>query len=221
MKVQIIDETREYNGFFKIDKVVFQYEQFDGTMSEPTTRLNFNRGDSVGVLLYNPAKHTVVLVKQFRYPAYINNGPGWILEIVAGMQDEDMEAINNDLLVVLFRKPSEAPGVGERSEQCLRNQHKIARAEVIEEAGYNLKKSQFLCTFYVSPGGTSERIHLYVGYVDKADRVGDGGGLKSHHEDTQVVELEFDEAFAMIETGEICDAKTIIALQWLKLQCET
>ena len=190
MKVQIIDETREYDGFFKIDKAVFQYEQFDGTMSEPTTRLNFNRGDSVGVLLCNPAKHTVVLVKQFRYPTYINNGPGWILEIVAGLQDKDTEAV------------------------------KIARAEVIEEAGYNLKKSQFICTFYVSPGGTSERIHLYVGYVDEADRVGDGGGLKSHHEDTQVVELKFDEAFAMIETGEICDAKTIIALQWLKLQRE-
>ena len=42
----------------------------------------------------------------------------------------------NDLLVVLFRKPSEAPGVGERSEQCLRNQHKSELLEILKNINH-------------------------------------------------------------------------------------
>ena len=51
MRVKILQETREYDGFFKIDKAVLQYEKFDGEMSQEITRLNFNRGDSAAVLL--------------------------------------------------------------------------------------------------------------------------------------------------------------------------
>jgi nudix-type nucleoside diphosphatase (YffH/AdpP family) len=186
MKVKILKESREYDGFFKIDKAVLQYEKFNGDMSDEITRLNFNRGDSVAVLLYDEKEDSVILVKQFRYPAYVKDGPGWILEVVAGAMEEGQDSIS------------------------------VARAELLEEAGYEVADLKLISRFYVSPGGTSETIHLYLGLAHR--KIGSGGGLVSEHEDIQVVEISLDEAIKMVETGEICDAKTIIALQWLKLQ---
>ncbi len=182
MKVEIINETREYDGFFKIDKAILRYEKFNGEMSDEITRFNFNRGDSVGILLFNENKRTIILVKQFRYPAYVNNGPGWILEIVAGMID-DRDVIS------------------------------VAKSEVLEEAGYEIEDINFISKFYPSPGGSSEIIYLYWGHVH--ERVNLGGGNVCENEDTQAIELPLADALEMIETGEICDAKTIIAIQWL------
>lgn len=186
MKVRILKESREYDGFFKIDKAVLQYEKFNGEMSEEITRLNFNRGDSVAVMLYDEEKDSVIMIRQFRYPAYVNGGPGWLLEAVAGIIKEGHDVVS------------------------------VARAELLEEAGYEVDDLEFISKFYVSPGGTSERIHLYLGRAHR--KVGAGGGLATEHEDIQVVEIPFDEAVKMIETGEICNAVAIIALQWLKIR---
>ena len=186
MKVRVLEQSREYDGFFKIDRAVLQYEKFNGEMSEEVTRLDFNRGNTVAVLLYDEDKDSVILVKQFRYSAYVNDGPGWILEIVAGIIDEGRDAVS------------------------------VARAELMEEAGYEVDDLEFISRFYVSPGGTSERIDLYLGLTHR--RIDSGGGKPDEGEDTQVVEMPFDEAMKMAESGEICDAKTIIALQWLKLR---
>ena len=155
-------------------------------MSDEMTRLNFNRGDSVAVLLHDPEEDSVLLVRQFRYPAYVNDGPGWILELVAGMM---------------------APG---------QSAHSVARAELLEEAGYAVDDLKPIGSFYVSPGGTSERILLYLGLAHR--KVSSGGGRTDEHEDIQIVEIPLAEATKMVDTGEICDAKTIIALQWLKLR---
>ena len=186
MKVRILEKSREYDGFFKIDKAVLQHEKFNGEMSEEITRLDFNRGNTVAVLLYDEEKDSVILIKQFRYSAYVNHGPGWILEIVAGIIDEGRDAVS------------------------------VARSELMEEAGYEVDDLEFISRFYVSPGGTSERIDLYLGLAHR--RIGFGGGKPSEGEDIQVLEMPFKDAMKMVETGEICDAKTIIALQWLQLR---
>ena len=89
MKVIIKDSTREYDGFFKVDKVVLQHEKYDGSMSKDIDRLNFNRGNTVAVILYNKTMKSVILIKQFRYPAYVDDGPGWLIECVAGIKDND------------------------------------------------------------------------------------------------------------------------------------
>ncbi len=87
MNVIIKETKREYDGFFKVDKAILQHEKYDGSMSKEIVRLNFNRGNTVAVLLYNKSSKSVVLVKQFRYPAYVDNGPGWLIECVAGIKD--------------------------------------------------------------------------------------------------------------------------------------
>lgn len=113
-------------------------------------------------------------------------GPGWITELIAGMI-----------------------GSSETAEEALRR-------EVIEEIGYDIKVSEHISTFYVSPGGSSERIILYYAEVSNADRVSGGGGVKSEGEDIKVVELSLPEAWKALASGEFVDAKTVLGLMWLR-----
>ena len=69
-------------------------EKFDGTMSPEVERVVFERGNAAGVLLYDEEDETVLLTKQFRYPAYMHDGPGWIIEIVAGVLDKGRDMIS-------------------------------------------------------------------------------------------------------------------------------
>jgi len=115
-------------------------------------------------------------------------GPGWIQEVVAGMI-----------------KPDEEPEAA-------------IRREIEEEVGYRVEQLTPIATFYVSPGGTSERIFLYYVEVSDCDRVADGGGLAAENEDIRLVEYSKSEILEALTTGQIQDAKTLIAIQWLQLR---
>ena len=186
-RVEIIEKERDYDNFFKIDRATLRYERFDGRLSDPITRLVFERGDSVAVLLYDEMADDVVLVRQFRYPAYVNGGPGWLWEIVAGMCE------------------------GEEASA-------VAHRELLEEAGYAVERLEHIMTFYPSPGGASERMYLYLGFTGAAHKVADGGGEAGDEEDILVRRFDWQEVQRMLRDGEICDAKTIIALQHLALR---
>jgi nudix-type nucleoside diphosphatase (YffH/AdpP family) len=190
MRVDILDTHEDYNyrNFFTMLRAKLRYERFDGRMSDVVERLCFERGNAVGVVLYDDAEDVVLLTEQFRYPAYVRDGSGWIVEIVAGAQDKGRDVLT------------------------------VAHSEVVEELGYRLDHLERICDFYLSPGGTSEKMALYLGYVRHAERVNAGGGLASEHEDLRMVKLPLAQALHMITTGEICDAKTIIALQHLALE---
>ena len=186
MRVEIEGQERIYDGFFKLDRITLRHERFDGTMSPRQAVLNLERGDAVGVLLHDVDRDVVIFAEQFRYAAYERTGRGWILDIIAGMVEE-----------------------AESAEQ-------VARREALEEAGYRLGELEAIAAFFVSPGGTTERIHLFYAPLSASQCISGGGGIG--HEDIRLVELPFDEAWARVEDGGICDAKTIIALQWLRLR---
>ena len=186
MRVEIKGRERLYDGFFKLDQTTLRHECFNGTMSSTQAILNLERGDAVGVLLHDIERDVLIFAEQYRYAVYERTGQGWILEIIAGMIEE-----------------------GEIPEQ-------VARRETLEEAGYRLSEVYSIATFFVSPGGTTERIHLFYAPVSPAQRTSAGGGVGS--EDIRLVEIPLHETWSRIEDGLICDAKTIIALQWLKLK---
>lgn len=165
-----------------LDRALVRYERFDGTMSPPVSRLTVERGDAVGILLYDPQRDEVVLVEQFRYPAYAVGEPGWLVEIVAGT-------------VPAGQDPQE-----------------VARAEVREEAGYEVEALEHLATCFLSPGGSSERVHVYLARVSVEDRKWAGGGLAGEGEDTRLCVYGRAEALRLVRSGAIADAKTIIAL---------
>ncbi|HKH81340.1 MAG TPA: NUDIX domain-containing protein [Methylovirgula sp.] len=89
--------------------------------------------------------------------------------------------------------------------------------EVEEETGFSLKDPKFLFNAFMSPGAYAERISFFVVRYSPADRRGPGGGIREDGEDIEILEPTLDEALAMIDRGEIIDAKTIILLHYAKL----
>jgi nudix-type nucleoside diphosphatase (YffH/AdpP family) len=90
--------------------------------------------------------------------------------------------------------------------------------EAAEELGLHVKNIRHVCDCYASPGALSERLSLFLADYAPEDRFGPGGGLAAEHEDIEVIEMPLAEAFAMIASGGIIDAKTIILLQHAMLQ---
>jgi len=97
---------------------------------------------------------------------------------------------------------------GEKAEQ------RIVK-EMQEELGYRIAKVQPLFELYVSPAAVKEKISFFTCAYSPADKVSDGGGLKEEGEDIDVVEVTLEKAAAMIATGEIVDAKTVVLVQYL------
>jgi len=91
------------------------------------------------------------------------------------------------------------------------------RREAMEETGFRVRDVQFLFKIFSSPGAITEIIHFFAAVVDTTNRIGNGGGLADEHEDIEVLEVKLADAMAMIESGEIYDAKTIMLLQWAML----
>jgi nudix-type nucleoside diphosphatase (YffH/AdpP family) len=92
------------------------------------------------------------------------------------------------------------------------------RHEALEELGTHVHQIRHVCDCYSSPGAVSEKLSLFVGSYSKQDRANAGGGLLEEGEDIEVLEMPIDEAYGLIATGGIIDAKTIILLQHVKLQ---
>jgi nudix-type nucleoside diphosphatase (YffH/AdpP family) len=113
-------------------------------------------------------------------------GPGWVTEAIAGMIDGDED-------------PEDA-----------------ARREILEETGYRARSVEYISTFYLSPGGTSERILLYYTEVEDNDKISDREERITDDEDIVTIELTLENALRRIESNEIVDAKTIIAIYWLQ-----
>jgi nudix-type nucleoside diphosphatase (YffH/AdpP family) len=96
-------------------------------------------------------------------------------------------------------------------EQCI-----IRETE--EETGYRITKVDKIMETYMSPGAVTEILYLFVGEYDESMKVSDGGGVEHEEENIDVLEMTYDEAYAMIESGEIKDAKTIMLLQYAKIK---
>lgn len=145
-------------------------------------REHLERGDAVAVLLYDRHKDMVLLIEQFRIGPAVRHDDAWLLEIVAGMLD-----------------------AGEDIQAC-------ARRECIEEAGYEPEELKPLGSYYVSPGGSSERIHLFLGEVDADRQEHDGGGLEHEHEDIRVHWVKRSQALAWVQNGRIHSGAPMLAL---------
>jgi len=111
---------------------------------------------------------------------------GWLETVAAGMIDE-----------------------GETPEEAVRR-------EIREETGFAAERIEPIASFFVSPGGSSERIFLFCALVSDAARVAAGGGVAAEHEDIKIVALGLDDFLVRLAAGAFADAKTIVAGYWLK-----
>ena len=164
----------------------FDYQHADGHWSTEQ-RETYHRANGATVLLYDTRRGTVLLTRQFRYPAYANGHPdGMLLETAAGLLDQD------------------APDIA-------------TRREAAEETGHTIGELEHVFDVYMSPGSVTERVHFYAAPYDSATRTAAGGGLAEEGEDIETVELPFTHALDLVRTGAIADAKTIMLLQWAAL----
>lgn len=189
MKVEHIKNIK--TELLSKDKYVLKKLTFNLRLRNNTwvtqSREVYNRGDGASILLYNTTKKTVLLVKQFRLPTYLNgNTTGYLLEVCAGMLDLDNPV---DCII----------------------------RETNEEVGYQLKKVNKVYEAYSSPGVMTEIMHFFIAEYSEEMRVSAGGGLEEEHEDIEVIELPFKQALNMLESGEIKDMRTIVLLQHLAL----
>jgi len=88
------------------------------------------------------------------------------------------------------------------------------RKEAIEETGYRVGEVRKIFELFMSPGGVTEVVHFFIAEYSDAQRANDGGGVED--EDIEVLELPFEQALAMMASGEIRDGKSVILLQYLQ-----
>lgn len=179
--VEVLSEKR-----FPLKNYTFEIKKKDGRV-ETQHREIYEHGDAVAVLLYNKARKTVLLTRQFRLASFLKGiESGNLIEACAGMLDGDT--------------PEAA-----------------ALKEVKEETGFELSSVQKAFEAFTSPGAFTEKIHFFVAEYADENKVGEGGGLAEEGEEVEVLEMDFDQAYSLIVSGGVQDAKTIMLLQYAKI----
>jgi ADP-ribose pyrophosphatase len=183
-RVEILDRTVAFDGHFQMVRYRLRHWQFAGGMGPELVREVFLRGHAAAVLPFDPVRDEVVLIEQFRAGALDTSCDPWLLEPVAGIIED-----------------------GESAEQ-------VARREALEEAGLEVLDLAAVCSCFMSPGASSEIVHIFIGRVDAR---GAGGvfGLPHEGEDIKAHVLPFAGLQAWLDDGSLRVATTLLAAQWL------
>ena len=151
------------------------------------SREAYDRGNGATILLYNLQQRTVILTRQFRLPTFLNGNE-------TGMLIEACAGLLDS----------------ENAEDCIKR-------ETEEETGYKISDVRKIFEAYMSPGSVTEILYFFIAEYTKEMKVTDGGGAEHEEENIEVLELTIDDAMKMVGSGEIKDAKTIMLLQYIKL----
>jgi nudix-type nucleoside diphosphatase (YffH/AdpP family) len=138
-----------------------------------------DHGRSACVLPYDPLRKTAILVSLPRAPLLLAGEPEQLLEAPAGMIEGDDSAEDT------------------------------MRREAMEEAGLALTALEPVAHVWCSPGVSAERSNLFLAPYSAGDRVGEGGGLASEHENIKVIEMPIAQLWALTQAGEVRDLKTL------------
>jgi ADP-ribose pyrophosphatase len=172
---------------FAMQRVRFRYTRFDGALSGPLTWELWRRGRGVVVLPYDPATDRVALIEQFRLPAHAAGCAGVQVELPAGLLE-----------------PEEDPALA-------------GRRELAEEAGLEARALEPIGRFLLMPGGCDELVWFYCAHVALPEGMAGTHGMDHENEDTRLMVLPAESAFAMIGQRGLDGAPTVLALQWLRL----
>jgi nudix-type nucleoside diphosphatase (YffH/AdpP family) len=169
-----------------LTKHTFELKRRDGAW-EKQVRQTYDRGHAAVILPFDPVRGTVLLVRQFRLPVFLQGHREPLIEACAGLLDD------ND------------------PETCI-------RLETEQELGYRLGAVKKIYDIYMSPGSVTERLSFFTAEYSPDDRVSDGGGDAGEGEDIEVLEMTLGDAMALVESGGIMDAKTVMLVQYAVLK---
>jgi nudix-type nucleoside diphosphatase (YffH/AdpP family) len=180
--IRILEQRTLSDDWFVLKKTTFEMRRRDGS-SQVVSRETYDRGNGAVLLLFDAARATVILTRQFRFPAFVNGcADGLLVEACAGLLD------------------------GDDAEAAIRR-------EAAEETGFAVRAPRKVFEAYMSPGSVTEKLHFFVAAYEAGDRRHAGGGDAAEGEDIEVLELPLAEALRMVASGEIEDGKTIMLLQ--------
>ena len=185
--VEILERDAPFQGFFSVERLTLRHRHYQGGWGDPVTREVFIRPPAAAVLPYDPVRGEILLVEQFRVGALEVRDTPWCLELIAGLADKDGEALSD-----------------------------LVCREAREEAGVTLDRVERIARYMPSPGGSNERLQVFVG---RADLSGAGGihGCPEEGEDIRVVVQPVDAITGLIDSGRVDNAASLIGLQWLLL----
>ncbi len=185
--VKILSAEILSDNWYILKKITYEYKKKDGSVLTQT-REAYDRGNGATILLYNKEQRTVILTKQFPSANIYPMG------------------MNRGMLI------EACAGLLDKD-----NPEIAIRRETEEETGYKIKDVKKIFEAYMSPGSVTEILYFFIAAYSNAMKVNEGGGLEEEEENIEVIEIDIDDAMKMIETGEIKDAKTIMLLQYVKL----
>jgi ADP-ribose pyrophosphatase len=186
--IETLQRRQPYAVYFAVEEIDFIHEKFTGGHGRTVRRAVFVSGDAVTVLPYDPVRDRVLLVEQVRSgPLVRGDCNPWQLEAVAGRIDP-----------------------GETAEEA-------ALREAVEEAGLNLTTGglRVIAQYYPSPGTSAEKLYSYLALTDLPDAVAGIHGLDGEDEDIKGHLVGFDALMALVQSGEIGNAPTILSALWL------
>jgi len=189
-RVRITEEKILSDNWYILKRYTFDYRGKDGQWTTQQ-REAYDRGNGATILLHNPQTDTVILTRQFRLPTFVNGNR--TDGPTSGMLIEACAGLldNDDPETAIIR-------------------------ETEEETGFRLQSVQKVMEAYMSPGSVTEKLFFYLAEYTADTERSTGGGIDE--EDIDILELPLSEAIAMMKTGEIQDGKTIMLLQYLRLQ---
>ena len=183
--VEIVEATKAFERFLRVDVFRFRHRLFSGEWSAPRSYDALRRGQAASIVLYDPDRESVVLVEQFRLPALLAGSSPWQLETAAGL---------------VYSGETQAA---------------VAVRETREETGLTLMGEPIPIQHYLpSPGGSDESVFLFCGRVDATAASG-VHGLAEEHEDIRVVVKTLAEIETLLDQGAIESGHTLIGLYWL------
>lgn len=187
MKVKNVTSKVISNFWGTLERINFDFT-FKNGKSVNLTHEVYGKSDGIAILLYNSKTQNVLLTKQFRMPVYVAGiNQGYSIEVVGGAIDTNETPENT------------------------------AIRETEEEIGYKISKVKKVTKSFLSPGILKEKVHLFIGEYSEEQNTNNGGGVSEENEEIEVLEIPFSKALQMIDTEEIIDARTIILLQYLKI----
>ncbi|MBM7332981.1 NUDIX domain-containing protein [Alloalcanivorax marinus] len=188
--VEILERETPFQGFFRVERLTLRHRHYQGGWGAPVKRELFVRPPAAAVLPYDPVRGEILLVEQFRVGALEWRDTPWCLELVAGLADKDGEPVAD-----------------------------LVRREALEEAGVEIGELRPVAHYMPSPGGSNERLQVFVG---RADLSGAGGihGVAEEGEDIRVVVQPVSAIEALLQSGRVDNAASLITLQWLLLHRE-
>ena len=137
-RVEIIEQSPAFSGYFRIERLRLRFPLFEGGMSREITREVLERGRVAAVLLVDPDRDNVVLIEQFRPGPYAAGHYPWLIETVAGVIEPD------------------------------ENAEALARREALEEADCAITDLFPIAHFFTSPGASTEHVTMLCGRVDSS-----------------------------------------------------